>query len=265
MTKQPTGPEHTPLAEDLNPDRIALFLDFDGVLAPIAPTPDAVQVGQSVIRDLARLDRLTCGHVVIVSGRPLSDLDRFLSPLRLAGAGVHGLEMRTGDGTLHEGAFDEAVHREVAGAVDDFADRRPGLLSEIKRGSVALHYRARPQLEGECLRLAENLASKHPALETVRGKMVVEMRLGGRTKGDAVAFFMNLPGFSGRLPIFVGDDVTDEDGFAAATKLGGRGYKVGPGQTIATHRFADIEAFRQWLARLAGMPADASPRAACTA
>jgi trehalose 6-phosphate phosphatase len=131
----------------------------------------------------------------------------------------------------------------------------PRLLLESKRGSLALHYRLAPELEQECLRTMQAAVDQSPGVTLLRGKMVVEAKPGGASKGRAIEDFLAEPPFAGRVPVFIGDDVTDEVGFSTVQRLGGLGIKVGEGATVAWRRLADPQALRQELeAALAARP-----------
>jgi len=212
----------------------ALFLDFDGTLVDIAPEPGAVVVPSTLVPTLAALQRFLGGAVAVVSGRPIRELDQFLSPLRLPVAGVHGAERRSATG-LMEYIADQPLG-EVEHAARALAERHPGLLVEHKRSSLALHYRAVPHLEAECIAAMQAAVDRSPGLTLLRGKMVAEAKPTGASKGAAIEAFLNEPPFAGRLPLFVGDDVTDEVGFATVQRLGGLGVKVGEGPTAAWQR-----------------------------
>ena len=235
----------------LAPARTAFFLDFDGTLARIVPDPAQAAVGPDVLAALRQLAQAAGGAVAVVSGRSIAQLDRMLHPLRLPAAGVHGLERRDAGGRVSKTPFDAALHHRLAAAVGAFVGGRPGLLAEVKPGSVALHYRKRPETEMDCLAFAIEAARAEPRIRIMPGKKVVEMKLGPRTKGDAIADFMAEPPFAGRLPFFAGDDVTDEAGFAVVNAMGGVSLKVGPGETQARHRIEGIAAFTTWLEQLA--------------
>lgn len=230
--------------------RTAFFLDFDGTLAEIVDDPASAAVGPDTLSALARLREATDGAVAVVSGRSIAQLDRMLAPLRLPLAGVHGLERRDAAGERFDAPVDLDAQRRLTSAVETFARDRPGLLAEPKPGSVALHYRMRPELESDCLAFAEKLAHSDPRIRLVTGKMVVEMKLAARSKGDAIADFMAEPPFRGRLPFFAGDDATDEAGFRVVNAMGGVSLKVGPGETHAGHRVADAASFAAFLAGL---------------
>jgi trehalose 6-phosphate phosphatase len=233
------------LAEILQPS-CALFLDFDGTMVDIAPQPQAVHVPQPFLVVLRDLHHCLKGAVAVISGRPLTQIDAFLHPLRLPVAGVHGAERRSDDGQVH--LLDTHPLDHVEAVAISLAARNPGLLVENKRGSVALHYRQRPELEDLCLRAMQQAVEESPGLTLQRGKMVAEAKPGGASKGRAIEDFLAEPPFAGRTPVFIGDDVTDEAGFSTVQRLGGTGIKVGEGATVASHRLPDPAALRSELA-----------------
>ena len=233
----------------------AFFFDFDGTLAAIVDDPEQVSVSSAVLDALGRLYEISGGALAIVSGRPIAALDRFLSPLKLPLSGVHGLESRDAAGQVHRGGYDHAALRELTDKITAFAENHPGLIVEEKSGSVALHYRQAPDLGNSAQHLASTLAEAIPGVRLMRGKMVVELRLGGRSKADAVTDFMATAPFRDRKPLFVGDDVTDEDAFALVETMGGAGIKIGRGETAASLMAPNRDAFEQWLCELADAPA----------
>ncbi len=178
----------------------------------------------------------------MVSGRPIREIDSFLAPLRLPVAGVHGAERRAADG-----AVDRVPPRPlelVEAAAEALAARHPAVLVEHKSSSVAVHFRQAPHLEAECMEAMQDAVDRSPGLALLRGKMVVEAKPGGATKGSAIEAFLREPPFAGRTPVFVGDDITDEAGFAAVQRQGGLGVKVGEGATVAWQRLPDPNALR---------------------
>ncbi|MCC7268290.1 MAG: trehalose-phosphatase [Caulobacteraceae bacterium] len=228
--------------------RIALFLDLDGTLAPIAPRPDAVGYEPRRSRLLERLIGALDGRLAIVSGRSLADIDRILADVHPVVSAVHGLVIRTAEGvatsTVDPRQLDRA--RQVLGA---FAARDPGLLVEDKEISLALHYRLAPACEPEAVRLVEGLAAEL-GWEFQPGRAVAELRPPGPDKGDSVRRLMATAPFAGAVPVFVGDDITDEDGFRAAAELGGFGVVVGARRdTLASYRLKDVAAVLDWLER----------------
>jgi len=232
------------LVEILHPS-CALFLDFDGTMVDLAPQPNAVHVPQPLITALRALQDYLQGAVAVISGRPIEQLDRFLQPLQLAAAGVHGSERRGADGLVH--LLNTHPLDQVEEAACALAAQHPGLLVENKRGSIALHYRQRPELEELCLRAMQDAVNASPGLTLLRGKMVAEAKPGGASKGRAIEDFLGEPPFAGRTPVFIGDDITDEVGFSTVQRLGGLGIKVGEGASVAWRRLADPAALRQEL------------------
>ncbi|HSW19584.1 MAG TPA: trehalose-phosphatase [Ramlibacter sp.] len=230
----------------LSPD-CALFLDFDGTLVDIAPQPDAVVVPQGLVETLAHLQQFLGGAVAVISGRSIAQLDAFLRPLRLPIAGVHGAERRRIDGSL--ALLDTHPLERVEQAAQELARDHAGLRIEAKRGSLALHYRNAPQLEALCVAAMQAAVDESPGLALLRGKMVVEAKPGGASKGHAINDFMSEPPFAGRTPVFIGDDVTDEVGFSAVQRRGGLGVKVGEGASVASHRMANPGVMRDELER----------------
>jgi trehalose 6-phosphate phosphatase len=223
------------------------FFDFDGTLTELAATPEAVVVEDRTRRALESLYEASGGAVAIVTGREIDAIDAFLAPLRLPVAGVHGFERRNGKETVSRRAAEDSAARSVEKILRCFVSHNPGLLLEKKRGALALHYRLRPELETLCLALAEDLVSRLPEAVLMRGKMVIEARLHQATKGTAIHDFLEEPPFRGRVPLFAGDDVTDEDAFAAVNALGGISIKVGPGGSTARMRAASVDEFLSWL------------------
>ncbi len=232
------------LLEILHPG-CALFLDFDGTMVDIAPLPHAVHVPEPLIATLRALHTQLHGAVAVISGRPIAQIDAFLTPLQLAVAGVHGAERRTGSGELV--LADTHPLDQVEQVARALAAKYPGLLVESKRGSLALHYRQAPELEELCLEAMQAAVDTSPGVTLLRGKMVAEAKPGGASKGLAIEAYLQEPPFAGRTPVFIGDDVTDEAGFSTVQRLGGTGVKVGSGPTCAAHRLADPAALRREL------------------
>lgn len=229
---------------------LALFLDLDGVLASMAPTPDAVLPDPRRTAVLTRLDAVLDGRMAIVSGRTLKEIDRIVDRAALSAAGVHGLERRRRDGSVDRPAASPAV-AEVLAAFRRFAEDRPGVVVEDKIISAGLHFRQCPAAAEDALALAHDLAAKM-GLHPQPGHMVVELRTPGTDKGGAVTAFMAEPPFVGALPVMLGDDLTDEAGFRAAEALGGFGVLVGPHRpTAARYGLAGVPAVLDWLETVA--------------
>jgi trehalose 6-phosphate phosphatase len=228
----------------------ALFLDFDGTLAPIALRPQDVRVPAWVGGALRSLVRRQGGALAVVSGRPLAQLDELLAPLRLPTAGAHGAEWRGASGRVRRHRADPPPT--VLHAARLLVAAHAGLILESKPSGFSLHYRARPELERECRdALVGALAAVPDAgaiWEWLHGHFVFELKQRAVSKGTAVRALLAQAPFAGREPVFVGDDVTDEDGIDAVQSAGGFGVRVGAGASQARYRLADTGAVAVWLA-----------------
>jgi trehalose 6-phosphate phosphatase len=223
----------------------ALFFDFDGTLVDLAERPDAVFVEPGLVRLLTTLRRCLNGALAVVSGRPIAQIDRYLAPLHLPVAGVHGAERRSAAGNLVS-----LVTPSLTGAtaqLEALVLSNPGLLLERKPGALAIHYRMAPELESLCEHAMVMVCDSIPGMALIHGKKVIEMKAARASKARALEAFLLEPPFAGRQPIFAGDDVTDEDGFVAVQKVGGAGIKVDAGPTLANHRVPSAAALREWL------------------
>jgi trehalose 6-phosphate phosphatase len=235
----------------LLPGHTALYLDFDGTVAELAQSPDDVVVDESLPPLLAALAGELDGALAILTGRRLAAIDALIAPVTLAGAGLHGAELRPRPGiTIFRGepaAATPLVRRLRKRFADD-----PRLLVEDKDVAVALHFRRAPTRAAEC-REAMRAYAPPWLFDVIDGSKVVEARPRGADKGAALRALSRLAPFAGRLPVCVGDDRTDEDGIAAAQDLQGFGVKVGAGASAARYRLHTVADVHRWLqASLAG-------------
>ena len=227
----------------------AFFLDVDGTLLEHKSRPHEVRVEPALRSLLERLLQVAGGAVALISGRSVEDLEDLFAPLRFPAAGLHGNELRLTDGTLRRHASPSASLERIARALTGIAQRNPGLLLENKGASIALHYRLAPHLQD----LAEDTALRAVAalrgdFELQAGKFVFELKPSGKNKGSAIEEFLREAPFAGRVPFFIGDDLTDEYGFALVNRIGGHAVKVGAGETAARWRLPDARAVKEWLA-----------------
>lgn len=235
-------------------ERYAIFLDFDGTVVELADRPDAVRVDVATVRLLEALNDRTGHALAVVSGRDIEVVDKMLYPLVLPVAGVHGLQRRDAAGRMHRTALDPADVGSIDLLLEEAIGDERGVIIEKKDGAVALHYRLRPDLERRCREIVETIVWLRPELQLMRGKMVFEIKLEGADKGDVIEAFLAEPPFAGRTPIFAGDDITDEVGFAVVNAHGGISVKVGSNSTLARYRAANLRELHAWLAALAHEP-----------
>ncbi|UVC10152.1 trehalose-phosphatase [Rhizobium sp. TH2] len=209
------------------PEGWAVFLDIDGCLLDLAPTPDSIVVPEGLATDIDRLSKRLGGAVALVTGRALIYADALFKPFVFPIAGLHGAEMRGPDGSRIFAEIPPEFERLKEILVLD-TSRMPGVLIEDKGGAVAAHYRLAPQFEevlGEKMSAFAKAAGPGWALQL--GKMVYEIRPSRASKGDAVERFLREPPFLDRLPLAMGDDLTDESMFAVVNARGGHSIRVG--------------------------------------
>jgi len=234
----------------LDLETTALLLDVDGTLIDLGPSPFEVHVPEALCRSLDVLLDRTGGALALVTGRPIRDIDRLFSPLKLPAIGGHGAELRLrgGEVTLAVEPLPEALRRELRQA----ATSDNGVLVEDKGYSVALHYRQAPDQEPRLHALVTSARHRFPgeALEVLQGKAMFEVKRSGISKGGAVRHLMQRKPFAGRAPVFIGDDVTDETVFAAMPALAGKGYSVGRKFAGLAGIFAAPDQVRDALSRL---------------
>ena len=228
----------------------ALFLDFDGTLVDIAPTPDAVVLESPIKAALGSVAARCDQALALVSGRPIAELDTFLAPLELAAAGVHGQELRLADGCREDSNLSTDLSR-LRSIMLEIERNNAGVLVEDKGHALALHTRARPDLAERCHQSLLALVAENDDLCLLEGHCVLEVKAKGIHKGTAVRRLMTTPPFLGLRPLFVGDDCTDEDGIKAVQELGGLGVRIGPPPSVAAIRLERAEDFRDWLVRQA--------------
>ncbi len=240
------------------PDRTALFLDVDGTLLDLAAAPTAVVVPRGLVECIAAVDRALGGALALVSGRTLEDIDQLFRPLRLRASGVHGAEIRYDpltpttivDGA---GALPARLWRALNESLADF----PGAFAEDKRFSFAVHYRAAPNRGAALREVLRRLvaAEANVEVEIIEARLAFEIKGRGFDKGSAINRFLARSPFVGRVPIFIGDDWTDETGFAAVVRRHGAAYSVGQSRPGVSGVFSEPSMVRDWLARSAAQMA----------
>jgi trehalose 6-phosphate phosphatase len=230
----------------------AWFFDIDGTLVEIASAPSRIIVHDELSPTIVQLHVLTGGAVSLITGRAISDVDRFFYLPGIPVAGQHGLELRGADGETTSHPVREETLRRVRDALTDAVARHPGLVAEFKGMSIALHYRMVPGLAGYAHRLVRALRAEYAQDFVIqKGKRVVELKHAGADKGELIRRLMTTKPFKGRTPVFIGDDLTDEAGFGMVNEMSGYSIKVGPGRTSARFRLRTVTQVRQWLS--AGM------------
>jgi trehalose 6-phosphate phosphatase len=175
------------------------------------------------------------------------------APLKLPAAGLHGVERRKADGTIQGASFVDSQLDRARAAMKIFVDAHPGTLLEDKDRTIALHYRMAPQFEQTAresvLGIAKQLGSNY---HIQGGKMLYEIKPRGFSKATAIQAFMKESPFRGRRPVFIGDDLTDRDGFSMVEEHGGLSIAVGD-HVQAQYYLSDVAAVRALLRQTAAL------------
>jgi trehalose 6-phosphate phosphatase len=228
----------------------ALFFDVDGTLVDYVADPSTLQIPLALQHTLAELSSALGGALALISGRSIADIDRLFAPLQLPAAGQHGAEARR-DGTLRIFAPPSAALQSMLAPIRAFAAAHPGIRIEEKGLSVAIHYRGVEESRDALAELLGDLMARYGReYDLLASHLAFDVRPRMANKGFAVEWFMAAAPFAGRVPIFIGDDRTDEDGFAAVLARGGHAIKVGRrGDTIAPWHLAAPQDLWHWLER----------------
>lgn len=235
------------LVHPFAPDRSAFFFDVDGTLLELEPKPQDVVADEDLRRLLQDVSARLNGAVALVSGRSLHDLDRIFAPLVLPAAGLHGSEIRYPDGSVRSAPSRLMDHARPE--VGRFVASHPGLFLEDKGATLAVHFRQRPELGVTVLQFLTTF-TPGDEIAVQEGKLVVELKSALFDKGTAIASLLERAPFAGRAPVFFGDDLTDEAGFAFVNKTGGSSVRIGSPATPTEARLhlADEADLRAWLA-----------------
>jgi trehalose 6-phosphate phosphatase len=230
-----------------------LFLDVDGTLIPLVDTPFDSCADEALTRLLREVSERLGGAVALVSGRSIEYLDALFAPLRLPCAGLHGVERRKASGALHGASFQDSHLDHARSALADLVQNHPGTLLEDKGRTIAVHFRMAPQFESDVrARVMEIAASLGHDYHVQSGSMMLEIKPRGFNKGHAVAAFLREPPFSGRTPVYLGDDLTDLDGFKVVEEH--RGLSIAVGERVrGRYRLVDPGAVAAWLRGIAAL------------
>lgn len=240
------------IPEIKNCHRWALFLDIDGTLVDIAPTPESVVILPTLPNILTSISQALNGALALISGRPMSDIDRMF-PVQLDAAGTHGAEWQCAGVTMREDSDRLDAIANIMPRIQERVYELPGLLLEKKRQAIALHYRQNPERKADAWALAEQVVTELGAdFRLLAGNGVVEIVAANVDKGKAIERFMTVAPYIGRVPVFAGDDVTDESGFQVINRMNGISIKVGDTYSqSARFRIASTIELRSWLVAIA--------------
>jgi trehalose 6-phosphate phosphatase len=230
-----------------------LFLDVDGTLIELTDTPSQTFADPALKGLLSRVSERLGGAVALVSGRSIENLDLLFAPLQLPAAGLHGVERRKASGTIHGASFADSQLDPARAAIEELVSAHPGTSLEDKGRTIAVHFRLAPQLENRVRQSMTDIAKPLGINYHIQeGNMVIEIKPRGFTKGTAIKAFMNEPPFSGRTPVFIGDDLTDQDGLQLVEEQ--RGISIAVGDRVrGQYGVENAAAVRRWLEGIAAL------------
>jgi trehalose 6-phosphate phosphatase len=233
-------------------ESISLFLDVDGTLIDLAPTPDAVIVSTALVEELSMAAIRLDGALALVSGRPIDELDRLFSPLRLRASGIHGAEIRYSPLEATRSLTSERLPDAAWIVLQRLLESFPGAFAENKGVSFAVHYNLAGPIEGELFLELQRFVRRFAQfeLELVAGHLVFEIKLPGFDKGSAIRRFMARAPFAGRRPVFIADDKMDRPGFETVLALGGIAFSVGSEMAGLSGSFSQPAGVRAWLGKV---------------
>jgi trehalose 6-phosphate phosphatase len=230
-----------------------LFLDVDGTLIELTDTPSQTSADVEIKTLLREAAERLGGAVALISGRKIETLDELFAPLRLPAAGLHGVERRKMDGSIQGASFVDAQLERARAALKALVDAHPGTLFEDKERTIAVHFRTAPHfadaMRDAVIDIAKPLGRNY---HIQGGKMMYEIKPRGFSKATAIQAFMKESPFRGRRPVFIGDDLTDRDGFSMVEEH--RGLSIAVGDHVqGQYYLSDVAAVRGLLRQIAGL------------
>ena len=229
---------------------IALFLDVDGTLMEFSENYKEVKADKELLYNLSQIQFLIKDSIALISGRTIIDLDNIFFPLQLPAAGQHGLERRKWNGII-EVLTKINLPKKFLSHLKNFKEKNYGLILENKEKSIAIHFRKAPSLENKIEKYVSHLLEGEKNFHFIKGNKVIEIKPKFFNKGTAISNFMNEVPFIKRLPIFIGDDTTDEDGFKYINSVQGISVKVGEStNSSARYELKSVSEVNYWLNQL---------------
>ena len=228
-------------------ENIAIFLDVDGTILNFSNSPKDVKVDQYLLSLLKNLEISLNGALALVSGRSIKDLDNLFSPLKFNAGGQHGLELRK-SGEKNKQTVNTKEFQLIKNKIHKFVFNNKDIFLEDKGSSIAIHYRMAPDKKNDIKNFISDIIQNRSDLHLIEGKMVFEIKDKRFDKGKLISLLMQNSPFKNKLPIFLGDDLTDEDGFKLVNSLAGISIKVGSfRKTNANFFLSNVSDVNDWL------------------
>ena len=206
--------------------QIALFLDVDGTLYDIENSPSLIKPCFRLQKKLHTIRNRLGGALGLISGRSLDDLDRIFDNKKIPLAGNHGAQLRDALRT-NEYQADTVNIKGIAQKIGELLNEQKNIEIENKGSNLTVHFRNSTIDRKKIYKIIIELVKYEPKLTFLKGKEVIEVKPLSYNKGTAISYFMRTKPFIKRRPIFIGDDVSDEDGFETVNNKGGWSVRVG--------------------------------------
>lgn len=228
--------------------KYCLFLDIDGTISEFNADPKLSFIPRKtldIIHQLQQMEILVCA----VTGREVNVAIQLFHPVQLPIAGTHGLEIQINSNHKLITYTPDLHFHNLKKEIKNLCVTYPELLIEYKAYSIALHYRKHPELANIAKDIMQNLQLNFPMMKLVEGKYVFELLPNQANKGWAIQSILEYFNLQNTVPIFIGDDLTDEAGFSTIHQYDGISIKVGQGDTNAQFRLKDVASVTEFLAR----------------
>ncbi|MDC3087360.1 trehalose-phosphatase [Paracoccaceae bacterium] len=206
--------------------KVALFLDVDGTLYEIENSPSLIKPCFKLQKKLYTIHNRLTGALALISGRSLDDLDRIFDNSKIPISGNHGAQLRD-TLRLKEDQADTGNIKGIAHKIRELLNGQKNIEIENKGSNLSVHFRNSTIDRKEINKTIMELVKYEPKLTFLKGKEVLEVKPLSYNKGTAISYYMRTKPFIKRRPIFIGDDVSDEDGFETVNKKGGWSVRVG--------------------------------------
>lgn len=214
-----------------------LFLDIDGTISEFNTEPQLAYIPNETLNIIKNLKKIGI-NIFFITGRSINIAQKMLQTTEFSIAGSHGLEIKIDN---HRMKYNSDINLlKLKKIIEIKCLYLPELLIEYKNYSIALHYRKCPQYMPIVENIMKSIQSEYPSMKIIKGKFVHEILPNEANKGTSIEYILSKLNLSHFIPIFIGDDITDECAFKVINDMNGMSIKVGEGLTRGRFRLKDI-------------------------